>query len=171
MEKGIKTRICINCEGSMGMEDPFCPYCGQNQEAPPANRDKFTPPYKLVQPAKAEIPQPLYKPQGTKPTIKPEEQLKSQVESIHKKMEESKPVEEASAPLTQNAKMRSFLIALILTMCGSTFLLFGLSLFLFGQGGVLTVHWKSTHWYLYMLSSLPLIFFGWKNSNKLAEDV
>lgn len=157
----------------MGMEDPFCPYCGQNQEAPPANREKsFTPPYKLVQPTKVEIPAPMYKPQEAKPGPKPEDQLKAQVEAVTKKKEapEVKQEMESTTPLTQNAKMRSFLLSLIMTMCGSTFLLFGLCLFLFGNDGMLTVHWKSTHWYFYLSLAIPLLFFGWKHSNRLIEE-
>lgn len=166
MEKGQKMRVCINCEGNMGIEDPFCPYCGQNQEAPPANRDKFAPPYKLVQP-EIPIPQPFYKPQEAKTVLKPEDQLKVQVSSVQKV---EKAQEKNEEPLTQNAKMRSFLLSLILMMCGSTFLLFSLSLFLFGQDGVLTVHWRSSHWYVYSLLALPLLLIGWKHSNKLAEE-
>jgi hypothetical protein len=59
-------------------------------------------------------------------------------------------------------KSRAEILPMLLLIPGTFFLLFGLVLVLFSKEGLLTLHWNARYWFVYLLLSAPLIYFGWK---------
>ncbi len=53
-------------------------------------------------------------------------------------------------------------IAPWLLLPGAVFFLFGLALYLFSQEGILTLRWNASYWSYYLVLSLPLLYFGWR---------
>lgn len=63
----------------------------------------------------------------------------------------------------------SILASLVLFLSGFTFALFGLALWLFADKGRLTLSWSADWAPLFMLLSLPLLFFGIRSLLKRGE--
>ncbi|MDB2613737.1 hypothetical protein N9Y92_01095 [Chlamydiales bacterium] len=174
MENAVKTRICWSCEGGLSPDESHCPYCGADQEILAKTNEDRGSSYTLVNPEStvSPIPIPIYKPQVAEPSISPEDLLKAQVEAVTRKKEEKAPkIEEKVEEIEEEDVLpeegiRSFVLSLILMIGGSTFLLFGLVLFLFSNEGFLTIHWNSAYWPYYLILSLPCLFFGWLQADK-----
>lgn len=66
---------------------------------------------------------------------------------------------------------KSIALSIAFMVAGTTFALFGLVLWLFADNaGRLTLQWKTEYWFIYVLSSLPMIFLGWKASRSPQEE-
>lgn len=53
-------------------------------------------------------------------------------------------------------------LSFLLLLVGAIFLAFSLFLLIFSSQGVLTLSWNASYWFVYLLVSLPCLFFGWK---------
>ncbi len=190
MDQETKTRVCLSCEGRIVDSSKKCPYCGADPLALPTSKEPHATPYKLVEPKQEQsIPVPPYRPAAsemtqkdalqeqvaafrtaTKPvveTAKVKEPVVAIEEVIEKETKE--PSKTPSKSLTRHELQRHFVASLILTLAGSTFLLFGLALYLFGTDGELRVSWSSHWWPLYLALSGPMLLLSWFFLKKLDQ--
>ena len=141
-----KKRVCWNCEGSVSLNEEVCPFCGVS--VIPASLDGtdhgFVPPYMphSLKGTEAAHPSP-YRPWN-------EESVK----------ETSKEVEEE--PKLGTDDFKKVVASTTLLLAGSVFFLFGLALVLFSTDGTFSLKWDGSLWYVYLIFSVPLIYFGWK---------
>lgn len=154
-------KLCPNCEGSVHIHATKCSYCGTDlvtqssllQEAPPP---QFAP--RSV----AEAPPAPYSPYSIprlveERAVEPEPQAEGVVQ----------PVVEAAPVQT---KSTSPLLPMFLLIPGVFFLLFGMIMFLFSRGGVLSLSWDAHYWFVYLGGALPLLYYGWRLLQKVEED-
>ena len=152
MKEAMKKRLCWNCEGSISVGEETCPFCGVS--VIPATLDGtssgFMPPYAHQIVKNNEIPPSPYSPW--------DEDDKSSSKKTSKE-----PVE----PEPSMDEFKKVVIAVTLLLSGSVFFLFGLALVLFSTEGTFSLRWDGSFWFLYLVLSLPLLYFGWKSLMKL----
>ena len=147
-----KKKLCWNCEGRASFQDENCPYCGVylSPLSISGKEDKednlFAPPYRLDTSSEDNDvpPSPFAAPEEAK------EEAKADI----------LPAEGLQKPIIN--QLNSAIISLMLLLAGSVFLFFSLALLLFSRNGVLTLHWNGDIWFVYLILSLPMLFFGWR---------
>jgi hypothetical protein len=147
-----KKKLCWNCEGSTSFQDENCPYCGvylsaMNLSGQESNESLFSPPYRMDEDK--------------------EEDQEVPVSPFAEKEDAEEPTPEEIAPeeavnMIYDDGMKKNLLALILLLIGSAFMLFSIALLLFSKNGVLTLHWNGSYWFIYLILGIPMLFFGWK---------
>lgn len=147
MSEPVKKRLCWNCEGSVAQQLETCPYCGVYLSPTEHNdfgknsfqeNNLLSPPYPQESSKGSRIPAPPY--QG----------------------EAEGHMGEAAEP-----EETSLLSTLLFFLSGGTFLLFGLTLWLFSQEGRLTLSWNSDWGLMFFIMALPLLFLGFRGLSKL----
>lgn len=149
MNKKNEKRLCWNCEGNVSHHAAQCPYCGVAlgvAGSSPVFKGFGTPS------SQQEIPQPPY---GK--IEKPDFAVSKEEWDTALQEESGKVQEENVSPATKKE-----IIALILLLPGVVFFLFGIALFLFSRGGVLTLSWNQNVAYFYFLGATPLLYLGWR---------
>lgn len=200
MESVTKTKVCWNCEGRLSEGEGKCPYCGSDQAMNKViGQDPHATPYRLVKPQdEAQIPIPAYRPhqvvdalqeqvaanrmrEAPTPPYRPSpavhvasDDLQAQVAASRTRLDDEPSLIAQEAPepqaLTQQELQRTWLGSLILSLAGSTFLLFGLALYLFGTEGVFQVRWNSNWWPVYLSLSLPMLVASFYLSRRLRDE-
>ena len=67
----------------------------------------------------------------------------------------------------QAAEGKSGFWPLLLLSIGANLLVIGLLQLFFSDGGLLTLEWDSSYWFVYCLGALPLCYFGYKKAKNL----
>lgn len=155
MNEQVKKKLCWNCEGSVAKHLETCPYCGvylspsqqDLQEAPPKSSKSLNPPFPSSKKSAASI--------SGKPPFQ-DESATAEEEEVHEESESER--EEGS-----------FLSPLLMFIAGTSFGLFGLSLWLFSEGGRLTLSWSEDWASVFMLIALPLLIFGSRSLIRLED--
>lgn len=157
-----KKKLCWNCEGNVARDAVNCPYCGVylrrdedlRNDYDEEEEDHLTPPYRIeaLQKNQETVPQPPYVASQAITQPEPAEKKKKLASSIGK--------------LTE---WKSVFIPIVLLLAGSVFLTFGMILFLFSKGGLLTVKWQGSLWIWYVVMALPSLYFGWRTLKNLDE--
>ncbi|MDR3624150.1 MAG: zinc ribbon domain-containing protein [Chlamydiales bacterium] len=94
--------------------------------------------------ASKEPPEPPYR---QKRPPKSKEEVKEKVQVLQEPIQE-----------VQNESTFSF----ILLLMGAVFFAFSFFLLFFENKGILTLSWNASYWFVYLIISAPLFFFGWK---------
>jgi len=153
-----KKKLCWNCEGSVLRSVSNCPYCGvyiypEEEEEEDANSRSrpIDPPYKPQEFPKDQIPQaPYAQPMSAA--------------AIHDATDSQE------RPLTQQtANWKMIMAPLFFLLSGSVFFLFGFLMLLFSNNGLFTLQWNANYWYLYLLVSVPFLYFGWHTLESIQE--
>jgi len=155
-----KVKLCWNCEGRLDLNEENCPFCGvyvspiEGGDA----ADPVAPPYRIEEERESteEAPPAPYSPEQFAEEERPQAAAKTMDgETLQKQAA----IEGASLVLTP----------MTLLIGGSFFFFFSLVLLLFSQEGVFTLKWNASHWYLYLLTGLLMLFFGWKTLRRIEE--
>lgn len=159
MKATPKKRLCWNCEGNVPVNLENCPYCSVYLSTPSAEEakeeeDEHTPPYRLVSSADDQkVPASPF----------------SALESADPKEENQAKADPAEAAATMN-EMKVIALPLVLLLAGSICFLFSLLMLLFSEGGLLTLQWNGSFWYIYLLIALPMLYFGWHSLQHVDKD-
>lgn len=167
MSTAVKKKLCWNCEGNVSRQADNCPYCGvylhrENDDADYEEDDDpedLTPPYH---------PQPLSQEENTIPSApylaQDSVQETPQIAETY--------IQKAAEPLLNlTGGWKTVVLPLVFLLSGSVLLLFGTILSLFSQDGVLTLQWNGEYWFVYLLTSLPLLYLGWKTLQNVTDEV
>lgn len=151
-------KLCWNCDGYVHIYEMQCPYCGANlTEYSSDQKDEESPLTSAI------------------------EQTTNKVQSDYSEppyghFEE--PSEPKSSPsneyeLKEEKDLDNPLATLLLLLPGSVLFLLGLTIILFSADGYLTFRFKAKFWFVYLIGSLPLLYFGYKTlfSNRKEEDI
>lgn len=139
-----KKKLCWNCEGRVSLEEENCPYCAVYLGPAPdeeGKQDVLAPPYRLVETEEDQVQGPLESPY--------------EVQDAALDDEDSLDLDVARSGFKQ------VVLPLALLSAGSLFFLFGLMLLIFSEQGKLTLSWNANSWYIYVLTALPAVIFGW----------
>jgi hypothetical protein len=160
MAAPIKTKLCWNCEGNVSQKDETCPYCGVSVETSTIPGTAFSsepasPPYPSTKDNSAQsIPDSPY--------------AKSPDDTQSENQEKD---EEVEAPSSTSNLQRTAMVLSALSF-GVILSLFAVILLLFADDkGIMTLHWNSSYWYVYLILGLPLVYIGWKASASLEDDL
>lgn len=150
------TKMCPICNGSVAMQVSICPYCASNlyETHETIDTQKSSDDVKSLsyEETLSSLYPPPYKPKAidTSSSIEEEQETESEEEDDEAVADE-----------------KSALIPTILFWAGVNIFLFGLILLFFSQGQYLHLQWRASYWFLYSISALPLLYFGFKGLQQL----
>jgi hypothetical protein len=184
MHSTEKEKMCVQCEGRIPMNIGECPFCGAPQEGQKV-RNSFKAPLfesKSLKDSLASLYTPPYQGKGSPPTqeelpfyAEPEREPAAPYGSIYRDVSNvpfrDVAAEELAKATTQGSDevKKSSLWMTILLVTGSNLLLLSLMQLFFSKGGFLRLEWDASYWFLYLLASLPLLYFGVKQWKELPE--
>jgi hypothetical protein len=154
MNAPTKKRLCWNCEARVSLSEENCTYCGVYLS--PATFPGLQ--------QEDDIPAPMYKPEGETSIPKSPYGEMFEEHSSHKSSQTSHQ-QLPAAPELIFEPLKSVALSLGLLLGGSIFFLFGLILFLFSAEDTFTLQWNASYWYVYLLLSAPMLYFGWLKSH------
>lgn len=152
MSTNTHKKLCWNCDGYVHIYEMQCPYCGVDLTDYACDRAKDE--EKSLSEAienvsshvQNEISEPPYQNYGHfDEPIQISEETPKEYE-----IKEEKDLENPMATL-------------LLLLPGSVLFLLGLTMVLFSSNGFLTFEFKSKLWFVYLLGSLPLLYFGYRS--------
>lgn len=145
-----KKKICWNCDGRVSVQEENCPYCGVYISGTLDMQEKNDSQYSEEE--ENAIPPPAYVP----------EEQKNTAQSILPETDTKK----IYNPTTTKPKE---LLSLALLLIGSVFFLFAIILLLFSHNGTFSLHWDASLWFVYLLISIPALYFGWRYLESVQE--
>ena len=151
MKPKKRQKLCFNCEGEIDLDVIVCPFCAADlrEEKPEQARSSAYPPKDFLTYSKnRETMQSLYPPQFPP---KAQEEEAAPAESVVQEEEKQK-----------NVFGPTILLTLGVQLC-----ILGLLMLFFSYKGVLILKWNAGFWALYLLASVPLFLFGYRNLSKL----
>lgn len=157
---------CWNCEESVHPHAIICPYCRAdlaNPKVSAESKETQATPYRFAAKPVGDqaIPTPLYSPAKESNQPGGSESVKVPPTRTVKK----NPAPAASAE--EAGLLKETLTPMIGLLAGVVFLLFGLILLIYSSEAVFTLHWKTSYWPLFLIASLPLLWFGWRSLQTL----
>lgn len=153
MTTATKKKLCWNCEGRVGFSEEHCPFCGVYLSP------TSTPGEESQGEAEDQLPQPPYQLDG--------EQIDDHVHDSpyqeHLPGQQERQAGLSETALASHEDLRKMVTPMGTLLAGSIFFLFGLVLLLFSKDGKLTLQWSSDYWYVYLIISLGMLFWGWRS--------
>lgn len=129
MNEKEKKKLCWNCEGSVLRHLETCPFCGVYLS--PSEQDLLSPPY-------------------------PPQEGKDSFDPVYESDQEA-PHEEALSLPEEAQGSKTELYTLLALLSGTSFLIFGLAVWLFSDKGRLTLSWSQDVAPFYLSMSLALL--------------
>jgi len=172
-------KLCPHCEGRISVTAEICPYCAteqsvskeqtpfhsplfENQTLQDSLTSLYTPPYQGKRPQFGEIPHEAEDPPASPYTSSPTYQ------DVTSAPPQEDPLIGATVELDEETP-RSTLSPMLSLLCGVYLFLIGFMQLCFAKEGVLHLEWNARFWFLFILFSAPLLYFGikqLKNFNK-----
>ncbi len=162
-----KMKLCWSCEGEVENSATQCPYCGAELIAVTGDgflEEETAPPYQFEEPpgTASAIPEPPY------PTVNiATPDYSTDYDQDNWDNETAPP-----APMgndTDDENNGKSLTPIVFLSFGVMFFLFSFVLLLFSRDGRLTLQWSSSYWAVYLLLSLPSIYFGWRALDRVRD--
>lgn len=140
-------KLCWNCDGYVHIYEMQCPYCGANlTEYPSDKKEQETSLSEAIEQSAHHV-QSNY----SEPPYGHFEELAEQKKALPQEYE-----------IKEEKDLDNPLATLLLLLPGSVLLLLGLAMLLFSAEGYLTFRFKAKFWFVYLIGSLPLLYFGYK---------
>lgn len=156
MKPKKRQKLCYNCEGEVDLDVIVCPFCAADlrEEKPEQGHSTYNPSFLNLN---QQTNQSLY------PSSYP---LKSAPKEIPLEPEPSEPTETIADNLEEIGSKNIFMPIVLFTL-GVQLFLFGFLMLLFSHKGVVVLKWDAHFWFLYVFSSIPFLYFGYKSIAKL----
>jgi hypothetical protein len=163
MPATVNKNLCWKCEELVHPKAVICPYCGSDLHEPLHPEDsslkqEFDPPYTFVAEPQENHEQDIlseyrspYQAAPTQTTVMHTADTQDDLGTAFEECLES-----------ERDDMKELLLPMALLFPGVVFFLFGLAMFLYSHDGIFTLHWNGNYWPFYVISSVPLMFFGWR---------
>jgi hypothetical protein len=146
----VKKKLCWNCEGRVSSQEENCPFCGVyingtlNIHGGDDEDEEEEVEEEPLDENRAHVP--LYTPEA---------------EGSSPPQPQEAPEPAVSTPFSLTQYNTEFLSLFCLTS-GAVLFLFSMVLVLFADNGALTLQWDASLWFVYLIVSLPALFFGWR---------
>jgi hypothetical protein len=153
-----RQKICPNCDGRVAYDATQCTYCFATLQVDNSAPKIFTPP---TTPQETNLYAPPY---SSKPASEP---LETRQETKIAKTTPFYAEKDGSAVIdrTEVSETKSFWPLLSLVI-GGNLLTLGILQFFFSDHGMVRLEINGSYWFLMLLASLPLFYFGFKSSSK-----
>lgn len=167
MKTQKRQKLCVNCNGSVDLDVLICPYCGHD----------------LLMEKKEDIEDSLYQPAGRHLT--PNQTIASlypPAYSPHQEEEQSRasftpnhhydpnavrdPFDQTVDEKEPKKEIGSFLPILVFSL-GAFLAALGLFIFFFSTNGYAILKWNAKYWFIYLLTALPLLIWGYRLLGRL----
>ncbi len=151
-----RQKICPNCDGRVAYDATQCTYCFAALQVDNSAPKIFTPP--TAQETLSTLYSPPY---SSKPASEPlETRAAPKTTPIYAEKDGS-----AIIDRTEVSETKSFwpLLSLVL---GGNLLTLGILQFFFSDHGMVRLEINGSYWFLMLLASLPLFYFGLRSSSK-----
>jgi len=147
MNATSKKKLCWNCEGSVSLQQENCPYCGVYLSPIMGNEAGIlSPPYRMSSEEDQDhVPPAPFRKQEETEDLSDSEQPKGPMNS------------------GDQDQVKSVILSLAFLLSGSVFFLFGIILLLFSEGGLFTLQWEGSYWFIYLLIGIPFLYIGWRS--------
>lgn len=159
------TRLCWNCDGDIDIELSRCPYCGADPEAAHGHdldeEQDFSPPYRMEDvAAKERLLQ-------ERPPYSGADEGGIDDETWEQSLS---PEQDEECRRQNRETLLADAIPLALLLSGAVFCLFGLVLFLYSGQGRLVLEWNTSHWPVYLVPAVVMLYYGWKRLSETDSD-
>lgn len=164
MKPSDRQKMCTQCDGRIPIEAQECPYCSAEQLEQAQEADLFSN-HQSLQASLNSLYSPLYptKPPGTSIASVQADSLKKPESSAYKEVSSKGPqMPQEGIVAEQPAQDKNYFLPILTLSLAANFLVLGLLQCFFSDNGKLTMEWDSNYWFIYLLSSIPLFFFGYK---------
>ncbi|CAM0116815.1 hypothetical protein [Rhabdochlamydiaceae symbiont of Dictyostelium giganteum] len=142
MKSAERQKMCLNCDGRIPYESSQCPYCFA-----PIQMEGDMKPFSS---SREDPLAALYNPPYPSKPLSPSEGI-------------SLPSEE---PVQESKEEGMSFSSTAMLVVGSNLFTVGLLQFFFSEQGILHLEMNASYWFLMLIISLPLIYFGLKSPNK-----
>ena len=134
-----RQKICPNCDGRIPQESTQCPFCFAQLQDGPSNSKSTS----VTDPLSALYPPPYA-------GLEPKTAIKTAA---------------ALDPVSQNETTSDSIPfwSILMLALGSNLLTLGILQFFFSDHGVLRLEMNASYWFLMVIVSIPLVYFGLKN--------
>lgn len=158
MKPKKRQKLCCHCEGEIDLDVIVCPFCAADlREEKPEQIKSIYRSFGGVektdnrQTSESLYPLPL--------SARPEQPAMEEV------IEEEEPA--YTAEKAPSDKLSSVICPTILFTLGIQLFVLGMFILLFSHKGVVLLKWDGTLWFLYVLASCPLLYFGYRALSKI----
>lgn len=155
-----RKKLCPYCEGTVDVDAMTCIYCGSSllmncsTEGAAAMQDPAADLSSQYQPPYNKSPYGYIDPTSNIPPYAEETEAK-------KKAPRKKAAKKEAAD-------KQYISSMFLLSLGANLFALAWFIFFFSDHGILALEWKTKHWFLYFLGSLPCLYFGWQKLRELA---
>jgi hypothetical protein len=144
-----RQKICPNCDGRVDYDATQCTYCFATLQVDSSAPKMFTPPTP-PQDTLSGLYTPPYSSKPSEPKTTP----------IYAEKDGSAVIDKA-----ETSETKGFWPILSLILAGNLLTL-GILQFFFSDHGIVRLEINGSYWFLMLLASLPLFYFGFKNSSQ-----
>ncbi len=176
-----RQKMCSQCDGRIPFDAGVCPYCTSKQVIlETADEDAHFYRQQSIQESLTTPYSPPYsvkKPGYMPPDLKQGSSFMKQADSFkdvipEKRFRPSAPLGSPSIPPEmqegqQVAEEKTSFWPIFLLSIGANLLMLGLLQVFFSDKGYLRLEWDSSYWFVYCLSAVPFVFFGYKKASQL----
>lgn len=149
-----RQKICPNCDGRISYDATQCTYCFTALQADNSSSKLFT------SPSQDHLSALYTPPYSTRPaTETAEPKIISRPTPLFTEKDGS-----AAKERTEASDSKNFLPLLLLTL-GGNLLTLSILQFFFSDHGIVRLEINGSYWFLMLLASLPLFYFGLKSSS------
>jgi len=154
MKPADRQKMCPNCDGRVVYEATQCPYCFATLQTEGAAQGTLFK-HQSLQDSLTNLYTPPY---GAR-TAEPAEEKKSQIKT-------SEPAATVMSMEKEDVSdNKNFWPILFLSLAGNLFTL-GVLQFFFSDQGIVKLEVNGSYWFLFILLSLPLFYFGFKQTKE-----
>ncbi len=168
MKPTDRQKMCANCDGRVPFEAIVCPYCSADlakaQEVE-VQRDVGAK-HQAIQDSLTSLYTPPYQQKAAKEKKQePQKTAYTPRESRTPSLSQSVGTQDTALQDPAQAKtVKTILISILTLSIGSLLLILGVLQVFFAEEGMLRLEWDATHWFIYCLAALPLLYYGYRSA-------
>jgi len=163
-----RQKMCTSCDGRVPFEAILCPYCSTDlSRAPEMEVQKQDPLSRnqAIQDSLTSLYTPPYNKSKKTDTPKAVPRESRMIPPAHHggtaALPGTLPREE-----TEDKVGKTILVSILTLSAGSIFFILGLLQIFFSEQGVLRLEWSTKYWFIYVLASLPMLYFGYRKAEQ-----
>lgn len=164
MKPNDRQKMCTQCDGRIPIEAQECPYCSAEQLERPSEPDLFSN-HQSIQASLSSLYSPPYgaKQPGTSIASIQADSFKKAESSAYKEVSSKGPqIPQEGVMVEEPVQDKSCFWSILTLSLAANFFILGMLQCFFSDNGKLTMQWDSDYWFIYLLFSIPLFFFGYK---------
>ncbi len=164
MKPTERQKMCVNCDGRVSFESIVCPYCSADlakaQEVDP-HRD-IGAKHQAIQDSLTSLYTPPYQQKMAK--IQATKAISAEARVTAPAHHGGVPSATSPRDPAQEKEAKAVLISILALSLGSLLFILGILQIFFAEDGFLRLEWDASRWFVYCLSALPLLYYGYRKA-------